>query len=347
MANLLNQNQKEIGTIVETAAPTGVDVPSSVSDPRVEPWDLRRSGQIGREQLQAITTAHEGFARSLTDALGAHLRVVFAATLVSAEYLTYREFLHRIPETTYLAACRIDPMGVQAALQFDLKVAFPIIDLLLGGEGKSLAVTRELTEIEVQIFNSVARIVCRELRTAWIALALDVVFDERLDLGAAQRLMTPEEKILSLSFEVTMPEIRGGLNVAIPVSVSQAWLRRMAADWNQRRPRGAADSRMRLMRRLLDCTFELELVANQVRLPVRCLADLAPGTTLPFSRSASDPASLRIAGCEMFRALPARRGDTRAARIVERVNETTNADVAGMKRICGIREPVPVRSEKN
>ncbi len=93
---------------------------------------MRKAGQIGREQLQAITQLHEGFARSLTHALGAYLRVVFAATLVSAEHLTYREFLERIPETTYLASCKLEPMGVIGALQLDLKVALPIVDLLLG-----------------------------------------------------------------------------------------------------------------------------------------------------------------------------------------------------------------------
>ena len=49
--------------------------------------NARRAGQIGREQLQAINLLHEGFARNLTHSLGAYLRVVFTATLVSAEHL--------------------------------------------------------------------------------------------------------------------------------------------------------------------------------------------------------------------------------------------------------------------
>ena len=130
-------------------------------------WDVRRGGQIGREQLQTITLLHEGFARNLTHSLGAYLRVVFAANLVSAEHLIYREFLQRIPETTYFASCRLEPTGLNAALQLDLKIAFPIIDLLLGGEGKSQPEIRELSEIKVQILDAVARIVCRELGAAW------------------------------------------------------------------------------------------------------------------------------------------------------------------------------------
>jgi flagellar motor switch protein FliM len=163
-------NQEEIDAMIRAARSGGRAVAGPGRDPKVESWDVRRAGQIGREQLQAITRLHEGFARSLTNALGAYLRVVFAAALVSAEHLTYREFLERIPETTYLAGCKLEPMGATCALQLDLKVAFPIVDLLLGGEGKVIAATREITEIEEEIVESVARIVCRELGRAWQAV---------------------------------------------------------------------------------------------------------------------------------------------------------------------------------
>ncbi len=181
MENVLTQ--EEIDAMVVAARSGGAATQQAPPGFKAESWDVRRAGQIGREQLQAITSLHEGFARSLTHALGAYLRVVFATTLVSAEHLTYREFLHRIPETTYLASCRVEPIGATGALQLDLKIAFPIIDLLLGGQGASLAATREITEIEEQILESVAHIVCRELGAAWQALALEVSFDERLGLG--------------------------------------------------------------------------------------------------------------------------------------------------------------------
>jgi flagellar motor switch protein FliM len=308
-------NQEEIDAMVQAARGGGQPAPLT-AQPHAEPWDPRRAGEIGREQLQAVTSLHEGFARNLTHSLGAYLRVVFSATLVSAEHLTYREFLQSIPETTYLASCRLDPMGVSAALQLDLKVAFPIIDLLLGGEGKSLPATRAITEIEEQILDSVAHIICRELGAAWQALALSVVFDERLNPTAAGQLMAPEEKTLSLSFEITMPDARGGLNLAVPATVSNALLRKISSDRSRRRPRVASDSRPRLMRLLLDCPFPVELGAQQVRAHLSALAGLAPGTVIRFDRSASDPASLLVAGVEMFHAQAARVGETRAAKIL-------------------------------
>jgi len=314
-------NQEEIDAMVEAARSGGRAEAAIAVSPRVEPWDLRRAGQIGREQLEAITLLHEGFARNLTHSLGAYLRVALNTTLVSAEHLAYRDFLQRIPETTYLASCRLDPMGVEAALQLDLKVAFSFVDLLLGGEGKGVEAAREITEIEEQILDSVARIVCRELGRAWQALALTVEFGQRADSGAARRLMSPMEKTLCVSFEVTMPEVRGGLSLALPATVSNALLRKISAAGHPSRSPGRADSCQRLMRRLLDCPFQVELGATGVRVGVGALAALAPGQLVPFDRNAAEPASLLIAGVERFRALPARRGDIRAAKVLEPVFE--------------------------
>jgi len=320
-------SQEEIDALVSAARSGGGAAAVPAAEAKAEPWDVRRAGQIGREQLQAITSLHEGFARSLTHALAAYLRVLFATALVSAEHLSYREFLHRIPETTYLSSCRLDPMGSNGAIQMDLKIAFPIIDLLLGGQGGSLPATREITEIEEQILESVMRIVCRELGAAWQALALQVSFEERVELAAARRLMPPDEKVLSLCFEVTLLELRGGLNLAVPASVSNALLRKISADWSHRKPRGQAESRQRMMRGLLDSAFTVELAANQVRASVGALANLAPGQLLQFARKASEPVTLLVAGAEMFHALPARRGEVRAARLQERIAE--NAAVSG------------------
>ena len=316
-------NQEQIDDMVR-AARSGGRIDSAQEGPRVELWDARRAGQIGREQLQAVTQLHEGFARNLTHSLGAYLRVVFSVALVSAEHLAFREFLERVPETTYFASCKLEPMGVDAALQLDLKVAFPIVDLLLGGEGKSTAATREITEIEEQIIESVARIVCRELGASWQAVNLQVGFEKRLEPAEAQRLMPPDDKTLSLSFEITMSEVRGSLNLAVPVSVSHALLRKISAEWNTRKPRRRAEWRGRLKQRLLQCPFVLELGASGLQAGIAQLSALEPGQLLSLGGKATEPALLLVGGLEMFQASPARCGEYRAAHLLTQAEASSS-----------------------
>src|SRR5208282_6226496 len=80
-------NQQEIDDMVRVARSGAADAASK--GPVVQPWDIRQAGQIGSEQLRAINQLHENFARNLTTAISGYLRIVFGASLVSAEHLTY------------------------------------------------------------------------------------------------------------------------------------------------------------------------------------------------------------------------------------------------------------------
>jgi flagellar motor switch protein FliM len=309
-------NQAEIDDMVRKARGGGA-TRIAVTPAVITVWDARLAGQIGREQVQSISTLHEGFARNLTHAVGAYLRIGFTAALVSAEHLTYGEVLQRVPEVSYLASCKLGQGGTTALLQMDLAVAFPLIDVLLGGEGSSTLAGRQLTEIEEQILETVMRIICRELQSAWQALALEFEFEARQQPEQAQRLMPSEEKTLSLSFDITVAESRGTLNVVFPTVVSNALLRKVAAGWVRAKRRARPDSEQRLRHRLVTCPFRVDLGMKVSGVPWRDLIDLSPGALLVLKCPAHKPAALRVNGCQLFVATVARRGWLRAAQVLE------------------------------
>jgi flagellar motor switch protein FliM len=307
-------NQEEIDDMVR-AARSGTAT-AGAADPVVQAWDVRQAGQIGREQLRAINQLHELFARNLTTSVGGYLRIAFDCSLVSAEHLTYREFLQRVPEKTYLASIELAPVGAVAVLQLDLAIVFPIIDIMLGGEGKSSEITRDITEIEEQVLEGVIRIVCRELQTSWQAISLQFNFGARQQILQTQRLMPPDEKNLCLSFEIKMSETRGTLNLAVPAVVSNALLRKIAADFSYQRPRGPIEARLQIQKKLLNCLFPVELSMPSLQVPLQNLTDLAPGQLLLFSKDASDPGVMMLGDVRLCSATPVRVGARRAARVL-------------------------------
>ena len=310
-------NQEQIDAMVR-AARGGKAAAPGARQKNVVAWDARQAGQIGREQMTAISSLHESFARNLTHSLGAYLRIVFNAALVSAEHLTYVEFLQRVPEATYLASVKLEPVGAIALLQLDLPVAFPLIDVLLGGQGTGALPSREITEIEEQILETVMSIICRELQASWQVLGLGFRFDQRQQPQQVQHIMPGEEKTLSLSFEITLAESRGNLNVMVPAVVSNALLRKLSAGWTASKPRLHTDSSERLRNRLLQCPFRVELSMNSTSVPLRRLMNLAPGDLLVLRRPIGKPATLAVDGQQLFRAAVARLGLRRAATLLER-----------------------------
>lgn len=308
-------NQREIDEMVR-AARSGPATSAAPTGPVVVPWDIRQAGQIGPEQLRAINQLHELFARNLTTSVGGFLRIAFDCSLVSAEHLTYREFLQRMPEKTYLASCDLAPFGALAIVQLDLGIAFPLIDVMLGGEGKSGDLARDLTEIEGQVLEGIMRIICRDLQNSWQAINLEFNFGSSQQVSQAQRLMPPDEKNLCLSFEVKMTEMRGTLNLAVPALVSNALLRKISADIGYQRPRSPVEARRQIQKRLLDCPFSLELAMPHLSVPIADLSQLAPGSLLTFARSANAPALLQIEEVTLCTAAPVRVGGRRAARVL-------------------------------
>ncbi|MFZ0477846.1 MAG: FliM/FliN family flagellar motor switch protein [Terriglobales bacterium] len=308
-------NQHEIDEMVR-AARSGATSSSRDSGPVVLPWDIRQAGQIGPEQLRAINQLHEMFARNLSTSIGGYLRIAFDCGLVSAEHLTYREFLQRIPEKTYLASCDLAPFDSIAVLQLDLDIAFPLIDVMMGGGGKSGGLTRDLTEIEEQILEGVMRIICRDLQTSWQAIGLEFNFGACQQISQTQRLMPPDEKTLCLSFEIKMAETRGTLNLAVPALVSNALLRKISADIGYQRPHSSAEIRLQIQKRLLDCLFPVELATPHLSVAIEDLSRLLPGDLLPFSRKVAAPALLEIEEVPLCSATPVRLGARRAAQVL-------------------------------
>jgi flagellar motor switch protein FliM len=304
--------QDEIDALFQAARTSTPEAKPEIKA-RVLPYNFSSAGQISTEQLRAISMLNDLFARNLTHNLSAWLRTRLQVNLVSAEQITFNEFLLRIPEIAYVASVRLEPLGALSVLQLDLAIAPPIVDLLLGGEGQQ-APLRELTDIEEAIVASTVEIVCRELTTAWQPVGLSFNFERRQMQTQTARIMPVTEKTLCLSFEIRMPEGSGLLNLAFPAVVANTILRRLTGEWGGRR-RHAVESRGRIEHAARDLVFGTALQLPSVRIEARELEDLEVGKLVRLRLPANTGAELRAGGQLLFHAQPVRVGGHRGARL--------------------------------
>jgi flagellar motor switch protein FliM len=281
---------------------------------KVQPYNFSRAGQISNEQMRAISLLNDIFARNLTHNLGVWLRSRFRVNLVSAEQMSFNEFMLRIPDLAYVSSVRLEPLRVFSVLQLDLALAPPMIDLLLGGEGKPDRV-RELTDIEESILTSVAEVICRELSTAWQPVGLNFSFERRQMQTQIARIMPVAEKTLCLTFEIQMPAASGMLNLAFPAVVSNTVLRRLVGDW-RRQHRHSADTRERMQERVGMVKVGAALQLPPVHLQGRELESLYEGKILKLPLMSAHPVELRVAGVPLFEAHPVNHEEQRAAHLL-------------------------------
>lgn len=309
--------QDEIDALFQ-AAQSGRDeqAPAAESVARVVPYSFSSSGQISNDQMRAISMLNDLFARNLTHNLAAWFRTRFQVSLVSAEQITFNEFLLRIPEITYMASVRLEPLGAISVLQLDLAMAPSMIDLLLGGDGKE-GPLRELTDIEESILASVVEIICRELTAAWQPVGLSFQFERRQMQTQVARAMSVTEKTLCLSFEMRLQHSAGVLNLAFPAVVANTILRRLTTDWATRRHGGEALAQMEKAVRQI--RFGCSLQLPPVRVAASLLENLQPGAILRLNLPAETLPRLSVAGTSLMEGRPVRQGPHRAARMERRL----------------------------
>jgi flagellar motor switch protein FliM len=294
-------------------ASASTQVPGQAGKSPLERYDFSRASQISNDQMRAISSVNDLFARNLMHTLGAWLRTPFKVKLVAGEQLPFSEFLERLSSPTYVCSIRLEPLGAVGLLELELALAAPMVDVLLGGLGRAWP-TRELTDIEDAILTSVVQMAVQELNLAWQSVGLEFVFEKRETDAAVARMLTLGEKTLCVSFEARMPEAQGVMNLCLPAVVLNAILRRLISGGDRPRRRSKeAQSRMREL--LGETKIGTLLQLPTMRLRASELAGLEPGMIFRLPLARHSLSELRVGGLIFGRAYPVQTGEHRGAQL--------------------------------
>ncbi|MBS0211354.1 MAG: flagellar motor switch protein FliM [Planctomycetes bacterium] len=196
-------------------APTGA--PTRPRE-KVTPYDFRRPERVGKEQMRALQTLHEGFGRNFGAALSGLLRAIVDVKLTSVDQLTYSEFVFSLENPTCFNLIKAEPLEGNLILDINPAVLYPIIDRLLGGGRETTAPTRRpLTEIELRLVSKIVGLFLDELHRAWEnVLVLDLSVARVESNPQLVQIVPPNEVVVLISFEITLGDIRGMTNLCIP-----------------------------------------------------------------------------------------------------------------------------------
>lgn len=227
MEDALSQNEVEsllsaMGSEGTKTADRRGAAKASAAPPRgrekVTPYDFKRPERVGKEQMRALQSLHEGFGRNFGAALSALLRTIVEVKLTSVDQLTYSEFVFSLENPTCFNLLRAEPLEGNLILDINPSILYPIIDRLLGG-GKDAGplARRPLTEIELRLVSRITALFLSQLKRAWdnvLELTLSV---ERVESNAQLvQIVPPNEVVILVSFELTLGDIRGMMNLCIP-----------------------------------------------------------------------------------------------------------------------------------
>jgi len=284
------------------------------------PYDFRRLDRIAKDQLRAIHLLHENFARNLASSLSAYLRAYVMVNLVSVEQLSFAEFLQCLPSPSCLVSLAMRPYEGNAVLEINPALVFPILEMLLGGTGRSgVKIDREITEIEQTILDGVYRIILHDLKQAWSPVTnIDFTIEARETEPQLLHIMAPNEAVLAIGLEIRMADNTGMMNIGMPSLIVKKLRQRFDQQWSVRRAESTPEEQARLLKIIKPATLQLDARLQGPALPAQDLLALQPGDILFLDYPIEKPITVLVNGVPKFRGFIGTTGRKRAFVVRER-----------------------------
>jgi flagellar motor switch protein FliM len=284
--------------------------------------NFRYAGRLSNENARALTALHEKFALNVTNSLEVYLGTSIRLKMLSLEQLALQAYIANIPPNTYVLPCALNVMESSFMMEMDIRLIFPIIDLLLGGAGTSASdETRDLTEIDEEIMESITGLIVKEVDRAWRTLNLSLTPGRCIKPAQITQIYPANEKLVLLMFEMTVGTTTGSFKIVLPTSFVGFLLRHMNAAQSKKISILRNLPNPSLRERILDCDFTVAVDITQMRVLVKDLIDLKPGTILKMKAPVKNPGRLTVEGVDIFEALPVRNGMLKAAQLSCRSQE--------------------------
>src|SRR2546423_434533 len=134
----------------------------------VRQYDFKRPERVSKDQMRALQTLHESFARNFGASLSGFLRTIVEVKVATCEQMTYSEFTSGLPNPTSFNLVDADGLEGQMCLEISPLIIYPIIDRLLGGTTQDLFIPqRPMTLIETRLISNVTKRGLSALSEAW------------------------------------------------------------------------------------------------------------------------------------------------------------------------------------
>jgi flagellar motor switch protein FliM len=266
---------------------------------RVLAYDFKRPERVGKEQMRALQSLHDGFSRNFGASLSAVLRSIVEVRLISVDQLTYSEFVYSLEIPTCFNLLKPEPLEGNWVLDISPSLLYPIIDRMLGGTvGSDSSLKRPLSEIELRLASRITSVFLRELQAAWANVVQLNIQVERVESNPQLvQIVPPNEVVVMVSFELSIGNIRGMANLCIPFNtIERVGSMLTSNSWvGYASTRANPETKGKLLSRLDGSLADVIVTLARSTIKTADLFDLEVGDIISTEKDVTHPLEVEIA----------------------------------------------------
>ena len=233
MADILSQ--EEIDALLDVVEDEGDDIlegdeENLLPQRQVTLYDFKRPNRVSKEQLRAFRGVHDKMARSLASQISSIMRSIVEIQLHSVDQMTYGEFLMSLPNPTSFNVFSVKPLEGSGVIEINPSIAFPMLDRLLGGKGEPFDASREFSDIELSLFETILRVMMSTLKEAWgPVMEIYPTVESKESSPNVVQIVAQNEIVVMVVMEIIIGHSSGMMNICYPVISLEPVLPKLAS----------------------------------------------------------------------------------------------------------------------
>lgn len=322
--DILSQNEIDaLLSALSTGEMSAEEMKKEEETRKVKVYDFKRALRFSKDQIRSLTRIHENFARLLTTYFSAQLRTYIQINVASVDQIPFEEFIRSIPNMTLLNIFEVPPLEGNIIMEVNPNVAYSMLDRLMGGVGEGPGKVDNMTEIETKILTNLFERSFDNLREAWAGIIeMDPFLSEMEVNPQFLQMISPNETVVVISFNIVIGESSGMINICIPHVVLEPIVPNLSVRYwmqsNKKEP--TTEQSIILEKRLKQATLPIATELGKGSMSVEDFLYLQVGDVISLDRKIDDPLLVKVGDIPKFTAQPGHLRNRMAVQIIDILN---------------------------
>ncbi|MGY3713912.1 flagellar motor switch protein FliM [Sutcliffiella cohnii] len=329
-SEVMSQNEIDaLLSALSTGEMNAEELKKEQSEKRVRVYDFKRALRFSKDQIRNLTRIHENFARGLTTYFSAQLRTYIQINVASVDQLPYEEFIRSIPKMTILNVFEVPPLEGRIVMEVNPNIAYAMLDRQLGGRGSSYNKIDSLTEIETKLMTTLFEGAIENIGEAWDSVAkVDPILSDLEVNPQFLQMVSPNETVVVISFNITIGEISGMINICIPHVVLEPIIPKLSVlYWMEEKTKARQDHEIAALKHAIRGThLMLKAELGSTDIYFSDLLDLSVGDVLPLRQKIDQPIIVKVDEKPTFKGQVGKLNQHMAVQILEEIEEGVGED---------------------
>lgn len=272
--------------------------------PKVKEYDFKSPKKFTKEQLKALDGLHENFGRMFSSYLSGLLRDFCEIEVVQIEEQSYYEYNNALPDNALIGMLDFTPTNRHYSESFFMMdvstaIGFLMVERLLGGTGKGYSPTRDFTEIEIALLETIMNKADDFMEDAWTGyVGSNITFRNIETNPRLLQVLAPEDIVVIVMMSIRLGELTGSLSICIPSAsleeVIESFSVRYVRAAKKQDPEAETAKKNIIMEGIVSSDLEVKAVLDNFQMRLKEIVQLQAGDVVLLNKNIHDDVTVLV-----------------------------------------------------